>query len=101
MCGRQARNNVFSGWRCALEDAGQDATEITMAASGRLARGLRNAWMSPMAPRDIAPWPWQALLTARLRHQTDYLEWKNLWAGSRVHHITTGSAASLLAALCR
>ncbi|MCM5705391.1 NAD(P)H-dependent flavin oxidoreductase [Larsenimonas salina] len=87
-------------WRRALQDTHEsDATEITYAVSGRAARGLKNAWMGPQAPRDLAPYPVQHQLTSPLRHLSTGPKWKSLWAGKQVHHIRSGSVSEVMAML--
>ncbi|MBL7251223.1 NAD(P)H-dependent flavin oxidoreductase [Alloalcanivorax marinus] len=85
-------------WREALAAAGPDATAVTAAVSGRLARGLANAWMDQRAPREIAPYPDQHRLTAPLRKAAG-AEWKSLWAGTGAHRSRTLPVEELVATL--
>ncbi|WP_262927316.1 NAD(P)H-dependent flavin oxidoreductase [Phytohalomonas tamaricis] len=91
-----------ASWRDALMEVvlcrDHKATGTTRAVSGRIARGIKNAWMDERAPQAIAPYPEQHRLTAPLRKAAG-VQWKSFWAGTGAHLCRSGSAAALIKAL--
>lgn len=73
------------GYRQAIADADPDATVLTRAMSGRLARGIPNRAMRDIeASGRIAPFPAQNWLTGQFRApagRDDRAELQSLWAG--------------------
>jgi nitronate monooxygenase len=93
-------------WRKAIETAPDDPTRLTRVISGKYARGLDNAFMREMLPReqDVPPYPIQNALTQELRAAAvkagspDVL---SLWAGQAVKLAQRGSAAGITRTLWR
>ena len=85
-------------WRAAIANAGDDATRLTRAISGRFARGIENEFMREMRPveQDVPAYPVQNALTQELRAaaakagSSDVL---SLWAGQSVQMAKTGGSA--------
>ncbi|MEK6367662.1 MAG: nitronate monooxygenase [Burkholderia gladioli] len=81
-----AESGISQPWREQLASAGDTATVVTDAISGRHARGIRNAMISTLSAQaeTIAPYPVQNALTQELRQaagragDADYL---SLWSG--------------------
>ncbi|MEX3630383.1 MAG: nitronate monooxygenase [Burkholderia sp.] len=81
-----AESGISQAWRQQLASAGDTATVVTDAISGRHARGIRNAMIATLSARaeTIAPYPVQNALTQELRQaagrasDADYL---SLWSG--------------------
>ncbi|WP_186014611.1 NAD(P)H-dependent flavin oxidoreductase [Burkholderia gladioli] len=81
-----AESGISQPWREQLASAGDTATLVTDAISGRHARGIRNAMISTLSAQaeTIAPYPVQNALTQELRQaagragDADYL---SLWSG--------------------
>lgn len=88
-------------WRRALAGAGDDATRLTRAFTGRHARGLANRFLNEMASvQDQVPaYPVQNRLTQPLRAAAataDDPELISLWAGQGVTLAGGGAAADLI-----
>ena len=87
-------------WRRAIEAAPDDPTRLTRVISGKYARGIDNAFMREMLPREaeVPPYPIQNALTQELRAAAakagspDVL---SLWAGQAVKLTRKGSAAEI------
>lgn len=79
--------------------ANEDATVLTAAFSGKIARGLKNQFTQEMKDAPIAPYPYQNDLTKELRKvagsQGNY-NYMSLWAGENVHLIKKGSVQGIL-----
>ena len=93
-------------YRERLLSAGEDATAVTRAFSGRPARGIRNAFMAEVEAErvPIPSFPLQNALTRRLRAasaERGDAEALSLWAGQGLRLLRTGSAADLTRALIR
>ncbi|MGL4323021.1 MAG: NAD(P)H-dependent flavin oxidoreductase [Beijerinckiaceae bacterium] len=93
-------------WRARIENAGDDATRLTRAFSGRTARGLDNAFMQAMRPVEdtVAPYPVQNALTQELRAaaaKAGSSDAISLWAGQSVALARSGSAAAITQTLWR
>lgn len=85
-----------------FSDAAQ-ATALTRAFTGRLARGVRNRWVDDMATRtDLPPFPVLSWFLSRLRPaavaagRTDLV---SLWGGQIAPNLRHRSAAALMASL--
>jgi nitronate monooxygenase len=93
-------------WRQAIETAPDDPTRLTRVISGKYARGIDNAFMREMLPREaeVPPYPIQNALTQELRAAAakagspDVL---SLWAGQAVRLARKGGAAEITQALWR
>jgi nitronate monooxygenase len=88
-------------WRRAVATAGDDATRLTRAFTGRYARGVENRFMRLMhGVQDAVPaYPVQNRLTQPLRAaavQADAPDLISLWAGQGVALTQSGGAADLL-----
>jgi len=95
-------------YKDAILSAHENATQITMAFSGRPARGIANRFMTEMAagPGDdyILPFPLQNALTRPLRTAASRQarsEYLSLWAGQGVRLARRQPAAELVARLAR
>ncbi|RFB78144.1 NAD(P)H-dependent flavin oxidoreductase [Methylovirgula sp. 4M-Z18] len=92
--------SVSAPWQKALEEAGDDPTELTRVISGRYARGITNEFMRKLKPIEweIPAYPVQNALTQELRAAAakagspDVL---SLWAGQSVKFIKRGKAADI------
>ncbi len=88
----------------ALLAADETDTALTRAFSGRMARGVRNRFLTEMADHDPLPFPIQNALTRPMRAaaaaagKADYL---SLWAGQGVAMARRQSAGDLMARLVR
>jgi nitronate monooxygenase len=93
-------------WRQAIETAPDDPTRLTRVISGKYARGIDNAFMREMLPREaeVPPYPIQNALTQELRAAAakagspDVL---SLWAGQAVKLVRKGGAAEITQGLWR
>lgn len=79
--------------------AHEGSTVVTNVFSGKMARGIHNAFIEQMKDAVIAPYPLQNDLTKAIRkkaaHQgkTDYM---SLWAGENVHLSRSGSVQEII-----
>ncbi|HUH84228.1 MAG TPA: nitronate monooxygenase [Stellaceae bacterium] len=94
---------VPEAYKAAILAASEDATRLTRAFSGRMARGIANRFMAAIDAGDaILPFPLQNALTRPLRlaaaqqGKGDYL---SLWAGQGVRLARRQSAAALVTRL--
>jgi nitronate monooxygenase len=90
-------------WRRAVAGAGDDATRLTRAFTGRHARGIENRFMREMRPaeREVPAYPVQNRLTQPLRAQaarSDNPDMLSLWAGQAVRLARRGPAEALVKA---
>ena len=88
-------------WRRAVAQAGDDATRLTRAFTGRYARGVDNRFMRQMRPvqDEVPPYPVQNRLTQPLRAaatQADDPEMISLWAGQGVAMAAEGGAEDMV-----
>jgi nitronate monooxygenase len=95
------QTGVSPPWRRAIETAGDDATRLTRAFSGRHARGLENEFMRRMRPieAEIPAYPVQNRLTQPLRAAAGGMgdpEVISLWAGQAVKLAEPGEAGALV-----
>jgi nitronate monooxygenase len=91
-------------YRAAILAATEDATALTRAFSGRAARGIRNRFMTEMAPHevDLPPYPVQNALTRDIRAEAarqGRAELLSLWAGQGLRLARPTTAAALVATL--
>lgn len=90
-------------WQAAIRGAGDDATRLTRAFSGRYARGLENRFMREMraAQEDVPPYPIQNRLTQAMRAAANKAgdpEMVSLWAGQAITLARPGKAGELIKA---
>jgi len=88
-------------WKRKLQEEPRLETCLTVAFSGRPARGLRNRFMERMAPfaAEIPPYPIQNALTAPLRAragQAGDADHMSLWAGQAHAQVRSGPAAQIV-----
>jgi nitronate monooxygenase len=88
-------------WKRKLLEEPALETALTVAFSGRPARGLRNRFMDEMAPfaGDVPPYPIQNALTASLRAragQTGDADHMSLWAGQAHALVRSAPAAQIV-----
>ena len=92
-------SGVSAAWRGAIEDAGDDATALTRAFSGRHARGIENAFMRAMKDVDVPAYPVQNRLTQPLRAAAAAAgdpSVLSLWAGQAVKVASSGDAGAMV-----
>ncbi len=96
---------VPEAYKRAILDAREDQTRVTIAFSGRAARGIVNRFMEEVdASGDVLPFPLQNALTRPLRAAAaakGRAEFLSLWAGQGVRMARRQSAAALVAALVK
>ncbi|MBL8556688.1 MAG: nitronate monooxygenase [Phenylobacterium sp.] len=88
-------------WRRALSEAGDEATRLTRAFTGRYARGVENRFMRLMhgVQADVPAYPVQNRLTQPLRAaaaKSDDPEMLSLWAGQAVSLARPGAAGDMV-----
>ena len=81
-----------------------DTTALTRAFSGKLARGIRNQFMTCMATKNenILTYPIQNALTQRMRQKAKEMnstEYMSMWAGQRAYLCRSMSAHDLMLTL--
>jgi len=97
-----AEQSVISlPWRHAVETAGDDATRLTRALTGRYARGIENEFMREMQPieTEVPAYPVQNRLTQPLRAgaaAAGDASVLSLWAGQAVTLAGPGDAGALV-----
>ena len=90
---------ISPAWRRAVETAGDDATALTDAFSGRHARGIVNAFMREMRGVAVPAYPVQNRLTQPLRAAAAAAgdaSVLSLWAGQAVTLARPGSSGALV-----
>jgi nitronate monooxygenase len=92
---------ISAPWRKRLEAAGDDATAVTRAFTGRNARGIENEFMRRMRPveGEVPAYPVQNRLTRELRAAGGRLgdsEVLSLWAGQGAALAAPGEAGALV-----
>lgn len=93
-------SGAHSVYKQKVLSACEGSTVLTNAFSGKMARGLHNAFIEQMQCAVIAPYPLQNDLTKALRKEaarqgnTDYM---SLWAGENVHLSRVGSVQEIIA----
>jgi len=77
----------------------KDNTELTRAFSGRLARGIRNRFLTEMKDVPVPDYPIQNALTRNLRQaaaQQNREEFMSLWAGQKAYLCQDKTASDLI-----
>jgi len=95
---------IHPGWKQLLRESPDTSTQVTLAFSGRMARGINNDFMRRLAAQqhELPAYPVQNALTAELRAaagragRTEYL---SLWAGQGLAMGRGLPAAELMARL--
>jgi nitronate monooxygenase len=100
------QTGVSGPWRGAIETAGDDATRLTRAFTGRYARGIENRFMRELrAVEDEVPaYPVQNRLTQSLRAaaaKAGEPDMISLWAGQAVKLARPGDAGEMVKAWWR
>lgn len=95
---------VTGSWRRALRESADVDTALTNVFSGRMARGIRNVFMTEMAgvEEDVPPFPLQNALTGPLRREAkkrDDAGHQSLWAGQAARLVRFLPAAELVRVL--
>ncbi|MGH6999498.1 MAG: NAD(P)H-dependent flavin oxidoreductase, partial [Phenylobacterium sp.] len=95
------QTGVSTPWRAAIEAAGDDATRLTRAFTGRYARGIENRFMRELraAQDEVPAYPVQNRLTQPLRAaaaKAGDAEMISLWAGQGVRLAQPGDAGELV-----
>jgi nitronate monooxygenase len=84
-----AESTIHPAWKTQLRQASDTSTRTTNAFSGRVARGIVNAYIQRMEPYEnqILPYPIQNALTAEIRQaaaKANRPEFLSLWASQAV-----------------
>jgi nitronate monooxygenase len=95
------QTGVSAPWRAAVEAAGDDATRLTRAFTGRHARGIENRFMRRMrvAEGEVPAYPVQNRLTQPLRAaaaRAGEADLVSLWAGQGVALAGPGEAGEMI-----
>lgn len=99
---RTRQSAATEGHRLAIAAASDDATELTRAMSGRLARGIPNRAMRLLDDHAVLPFPAQNWLTGRFRAAAAEQGRSDLisqWAGQAAALATRDDAAEVFAEL--
>ncbi len=88
-------------WQAAIREAGDDATRLTRAFSGRYARGFENRFTREMrAAQEMVPaYPIQNRLTQAMRaaaNKASDPEMMSLWAGQAIKLVQPGRAGEMV-----
>lgn len=94
-------SGIHPAWKAALRGAGDTATRVTLAFSGRMARGINNDFMRRMAAHqeEVPAYPVQNALTGEMRAaaaRQNQAQYMSLWAGQGVALARTLGAAELI-----
>ena len=94
-------SGIHDSWKQAIRAAGDTSTQVTLAFSGRMARGLENDFMRRMATHghEVPAYPVQNALTGAMRAaagKANLTEYMSLWAGQGVAMSRTLPAAGLM-----
>ena len=92
---------IHPAWKQAIRDAGDTATMVTSAFSGRMARGVNNTFMRRMAAHqhEVPAYPVQNALTGEIRAaaaRANLPEYMSLWAGQGIAMARNLPAAELM-----
>ena len=95
---------IHAGWKKLLRESAETSTQVSLAYSGRMARGIVNDFMRRMAPHqhEVPAYPVQNALTAELRAaagRAGRTEYMSLWAGQGLPMSRGLPAAELMAQL--
>jgi nitronate monooxygenase len=99
-----AESGIHPAWKAAIATAGDTATRVTLAFSGRMARGIDNDFMRRMAAaqHEVPAYPVQNALTGDIRAEAgkrNLPDYMSLWAGQGVAMSRGGNAADLVSRL--
>lgn len=86
-------------YKGAVLNAKEGSTVVTNAFSGKMARGLQNAFIERMKDAVIAPYPVQNDLTKGIRREAarqGNVDYMSLWAGENVHLSSGGSVQEII-----
>ena len=86
-------------YKRAVLEAGEGCTVLTMAFSGKTARGICNRFIEEMKDAEIAPYPYQNDLTKEIRKEAakrGKSEFMSLWAGEKVSMSTDGKLKEVI-----
>ena len=97
-------SGAHASYKQALWDSRDDRTVLTRAFSGKLARGIRNKFITDMATQQdaILEYPIQHALTSPLRKTAQALnctDFMSMWAGQSAHLSRRVNASTLMAQL--
>ncbi len=101
-----AESGIHNVWKQAIRSATDTATQVTLAFSGRMARGIENEFMRRMAAHanELPAYPVQNALTGAMRSaagQANLPQYMSLWAGQGVAMSRGLAAAELMQRLER
>lgn len=86
-------------YKQAVLEAEIGCTVFTTAFSGKMARGIRNRFITKMSALPLAPYPYQNDLTKEIRKEAakqGNSEFMSLWAGESVHVSTAGKLKNIV-----
>lgn len=86
-------------YKQAVLEAEIGCTVFTTAFSGKMARGIRNRFITKMSALPLAPYPHQNDLTKEIRKEAakqGNSEFMSLWAGESVHVSTAGKLKNIV-----
>ena len=94
-------SGIHPAWKQAIREAGDTATMVTSAFSGRMARGVNNGFMRRMAAHqhELPPYPVQNALTGEIRAaaaRANRPEYMSMWAGQGIAMARNLPAAELM-----
>lgn len=81
-------------------NAEKESTILTTAFSGKLARGIKNEFITIMGDKVIAPYPFQNEMTKSIRKaafRKGDVNYLSLWAGMNVHETKSGTVKEIIA----
>ena len=101
-----AESGIHHAWKQAIRSATDTATQVTLAFSGRMARGIENEFMRRMAAHanEMPAYPVQNALTGAMRAaagRANLPQYMSLWAGQGVAMSRGVPAAELMQRLER
>ena len=101
-----AESGIHNAWKQAIRSATDTATQVTLAFSGRMARGIENEFMRRMAAHanEMPAYPVQNALTGAMRAaagRANLPQYMSLWAGQGVAMSRGVPAAELMQRLER
>ena len=101
-----AESGIHNAWKQAIRSATDTATQVTLAFSGRMARGIENEFMRRMAAHanEMPAYPVQNALTGAMRAaagRANLPQYMSLWAGQGVAMSRGLPAAELMQRLER
>lgn len=99
---RTRESAASAAHRAALDAVTDDGTVLTRAATGRLARGIRNTLIETVESGPIAPFPAQAWVVGALRTEANRVgegDLQSLWSGQSAPLARLDTAAEVFAEL--